>query len=90
MKKTYKKKYQQSYVGEIEIDQKKYPVAYTAYEVADGTIRFRVSVNKGPVHIFGLNKDLSNYDVVDGSSIDPLTRTYIQAIDQMLQNKKAA
>lgn len=90
MKKTYKKRIQYHFVEEIEINQKKEPVAITVYEIHDGTSRFRVSINEGPVHVFGLNNDQTHYVEIDGSKIDPLTENAKKAIDQLLQRKVAA
>lgn len=90
MKRSYKKRVKYSFVDEIELNQTKYPVSFTAFEIPDGTVRFRVSINEGPVHIFGLDSNHLQYEVIDGSAIDPLNRNVVQAIDKLLQKKAAA
>jgi hypothetical protein len=90
MKRTHKKRIQYHFVEEIEINQKKEPVAITVYEIHDGTSRFRVSINEGPIHVFGLNNDQTHYVEIDGSRIDPLSEHAKRAINLLLQRKIAA
>ncbi len=89
MKRTKRRK-QSSFDTTIVLNGKQVPVQITTYSIHTGVERHRVSIDNGPIHIFGWNADHSKFIEMEGSTVDPLTTAVKNAVSELLDNKSAA
>jgi hypothetical protein len=79
------KKKNQTVAFEMSVNDRKYAVKATPYNIATGETRFRVSYNNSPVHIFGWDNGLERLAEVEEVS-DILPPVIEMAIAENLGN----
>ena len=79
------KKKNQTVAFDMSVNDRKYTVKATPYNIATGETRFRVSYNNSPVHIFGWDNGLDRLAEVEEVS-DILPPVIEMAIAENLEN----
>lgn len=78
-------------IFELAIDGRPVKVAATPYRMHTEELRYRVSINGGPVHIFGWNNQANRLTVIDKARIaDRMPEHVEEVIGRQLNSRLAA